>query len=166
MRHYLCEYQNVKYANGCFVNDNHTNNNNKLINEWIIETSRKGQRSVLNKFSSRNVKTRASFDCIVMEEIAFGQSKTQSQFKNISFVVWFCNGKLGCFGIYCLTSFWRVSLSLVLMVKWIFYIETEKQKWRTPGGTRTRNPRFRRPMPYPLGHRGSAEGIIIKWTIN
>ena len=24
----------------------------------------------------------------------------------------------------------------------------------TPGGTRTLNPRFRRPMPYPLGHRG------------
>ena len=26
----------------------------------------------------------------------------------------------------------------------------------TPGGTRTLNPRFRRPMPYPLGHRGGA----------
>ena len=25
---------------------------------------------------------------------------------------------------------------------------------RTPGGTRTRNPRLRRPMPYPLGHGG------------
>ena len=24
----------------------------------------------------------------------------------------------------------------------------------TLGGTRTRNPRFRRPMPYPLGHEG------------
>ncbi|GBM99815.1 hypothetical protein AVEN_121183-1, partial [Araneus ventricosus] len=24
----------------------------------------------------------------------------------------------------------------------------------TLGGIRTRNPRFRRPMPYPLGHEG------------
>ena len=24
----------------------------------------------------------------------------------------------------------------------------------TSGGIRTRNPRFRRPMPYPLGHEG------------
>ena len=24
----------------------------------------------------------------------------------------------------------------------------------TSGGTRTRNPRLRRPVPYPLGHRG------------
>lgn len=29
------------------------------------------------------------------------------------------------------------------------------KKSLAPGGTRTRNPRFRRPMPYPLGHRGN-----------
>ena len=26
---------------------------------------------------------------------------------------------------------------------------------KTHGGTRTRNPRLRRPMPYPLGHAGT-----------
>ena len=30
-------------------------------------------------------------------------------------------------------------------------------KTRTSGGTRTRNPRLRRPVPYPLGHRGFPE---------
>ena len=28
------------------------------------------------------------------------------------------------------------------------------QYMHTPGGTRTHNPWFRRPVPYPLGHRG------------
>lgn len=38
--------------------------------------------------------------------------------------------------------------------------KTQKQKkhWFTPDGTRTHSPRLRRPMPYPLGHRG---GCII-----
>lgn len=31
---------------------------------------------------------------------------------------------------------------------------TKREVDTTPGGTRTLNPRFRRPMPYPLGHRG------------
>ena len=32
----------------------------------------------------------------------------------------------------------------------------------TFGGTRTRNPRLRRPMPYPLGHEGfKAKSIIL-----
>ena len=34
-----------------------------------------------------------------------------------------------------------------------FQIEVYK-KFSTLGGTRTPNPRFRRPMPYPLGHEG------------
>ena len=29
----------------------------------------------------------------------------------------------------------------------------------TSGGTRTPNPRFRRPMPYPLGHGGNVTRI-------
>ena len=29
------------------------------------------------------------------------------------------------------------------------------QAMHTPGGTRTHNPWFRRPVPYPLGHKGS-----------
>ena len=31
----------------------------------------------------------------------------------------------------------------------------------TSGGTRTRNPRFRRPMPYPLGHGGKASKLRV-----
>ncbi|GFV39209.1 hypothetical protein TNCV_2089491 [Trichonephila clavipes] len=31
----------------------------------------------------------------------------------------------------------------------------------TLGGTRTRNPRFRRPMPYPLGHEGGG----LRWRV-
>ena len=30
----------------------------------------------------------------------------------------------------------------------------QKKTKRTPRGTRTRNPRLRRPMPYPLSHEG------------
>ena len=33
----------------------------------------------------------------------------------------------------------------------------------TSGGTRTHNPRFRRPMPYPLGHGGSVDVSGIKF---
>ena len=37
----------------------------------------------------------------------------------------------------------------------IFILKQQKMSAaHTPGGTRTLNPRFRRPMPYPLGHRG------------
>jgi hypothetical protein len=33
----------------------------------------------------------------------------------------------------------------------------------TSGETRTRNPRLRRPVPYPLGHRG---GYLSHWFID
>ena len=33
-------------------------------------------------------------------------------------------------------------------------VKKEEKKQVTPGGIRTHNPWLRRPMPYPLGHRG------------
>lgn len=38
--------------------------------------------------------------------------------------------------------------------------DAEKKKKNTSDGTRTRNPRLRRPMPYPLGYGGSREGRV------
>ena len=37
-------------------------------------------------------------------------------------------------------------------------------KPRTSGGTRTRNPRLRRPVPYPLGHGGNRTFLACTWT--
>jgi hypothetical protein len=50
----------------------------------------------------------------------------------------------------------RLSLTTKAMVKrhrW----HAETNQINTPGGTRTLNPRFRKPMPYPLGHRGRCQ---------
>ena len=35
----------------------------------------------------------------------------------------------------------------------------------TPGGTRTHNPWFRRPVPSPLGHKGSHTHMHIRWLL-
>ena len=40
-----------------------------------------------------------------------------------------------------------------------------RDKISTSGGTRTHNPRLRRPVPYPLGHRGFPELHCIDWVI-
>ena len=39
------------------------------------------------------------------------------------------------------------------------------KKFRTHGGTRTPNLRFRRPTPYPLGHAGTVKDVFSLWGI-
>ena len=51
------------------------------------------------------------------------------------------------FFLILILAIWRYSKST--------NIDFRKIKIITPGGTRTRNPRLRRPMPYPLGHEGT-----------
>ena len=51
-------------------------------------------------------------------------------------------------------AFWAVA-DFVLGVLILYNRPFAIAKLRTSGGTRTRNPRLRRPVPYPLGHGGN-----------
>ena len=60
-----------------------------------------------------------------------------------------------------------IKLKEMLYSKQIFFLLFDIAKKRycvTLGGTRTPNPRFRRPMPYPLGHEGG--GVKKKGKLN
>lgn len=64
---------------------------------------------------------------------------------------------------FCLIK--NVLINKKLKTKYYKYIvkkiEIKKKKyWITPDGTRTHNPRLRRPMPYPLGHWGGVSHSV------
>ena len=58
-------------------------------------------------------------------------------------------------------AFWAVADFVLILYNRPFAIAGDDKKLfclaklRTSGGTRTRNPRLRRPVPYPLGHGGN-----------